>query len=69
MRSHFVLRASDGRLVTNDTHQGASLTKNPALGYAWDTFEKAEFEREAYQAILGTKLCVEEQGPTSFLRR
>lgn len=59
MKTHYVLKASDGRMVTNDTRNGASLTKNFALCYVWESKEKAEHERIVYQAILGTPLSVE----------
>lgn len=68
MNAHYVLRAGDGRMVTNDTQRGASLTKNTALCYVWESKEKAESERTVYQAILGTALSVEVHAPTSLLR-
>jgi hypothetical protein len=68
MSTKYVLRAPDGRLVTNDTQNGASLTKNSALCYVWDCKEKAESERVVYQAILGASLSVEIHVRTSMLR-
>lgn len=68
MDTNYVLRASDGRLVTNDTRTGASLTRNAALCYVWISHDRAEIERTVYQAILGTSLSVEVLAPTSFLR-
>jgi hypothetical protein len=67
--TRYVLRSSDGRLITNDTQNGASLTKNPALCYLWESIEKAELERTVYQAILGTALSVEIHVPGQILRR
>lgn len=69
MNTRYVLKAADGRLVTNDTRSGAALTKNPALCYVWDSMEKAERERTVYQAILGATLTIETHVPTSMLRR
>lgn len=69
MKTHYVLRAQDGRLVTNDTQNGASLTKIPALCYVWESKERAEVERTVYQAILGTTLTVEIHAPGPSLRR
>ena len=68
MKTHFVLRAADGRLVTNDTRTGASLTKIPALCYVWESKETAERERVVYQAILGTALTVEIYVPRPVFR-
>lgn len=69
MNTHYVLRAADGRLVTNDTQSGAALTKNPALCYVWQSWETAERERTVYQAILGAALSIETHVPTSLLHR
>lgn len=68
MSTRYVLRAADGRLVTNDTQNGASLTKNTALCYVWESKEKAESERVVYQAILGASLSVEIYVRTPMLR-
>jgi hypothetical protein len=59
MKTHYILKAGDGRMVTNDTQNGASLTQNPALCYVWESKERAALERTVYQAILGTALTVE----------
>lgn len=56
--ARFSLEAADGRRVMNDTRTGASLTSNPGLCYVWDSQEKAELQRVAYEVILGTKLTV-----------
>jgi hypothetical protein len=69
MKTHYVLRAADGRMVTNDTQQGASLTKNPALCYVWESKETAERELIVYQAILGTALTLEIYVVRPALRR
>jgi hypothetical protein len=53
----FCLEAADDRRVTNDTAKGTSLTKNPGLCYVWDSYEKAEQHRVAYQVIFGYKAC------------
>lgn len=66
--ARFSLEAADGRRVTNDTARGAALTANPGLCYVWETNEKAEQQRAAYEAILGTKLAVVESPPFSFSR-
>lgn len=68
MNTHYVLKAGDGRMVTNDTQTGAALTKNPALCYVWESNERAELERTVYQAILGTPLTVEIHVPRFLLR-
>lgn len=68
MDKRYVLQAPDGRLVTNDTKTGASLTRNAALCYVWTSHDRAEVERTVYQAILGTCLSVEALAPSSFLR-
>lgn len=68
MSTQYVLRAADERLVTNDTQNGASLTKNTALCYVWESKEKAESERVVYQAILGASLSVEIHVRTLMLR-
>lgn len=71
MITRYVLRAADGRMVTNDTQTGAILTHNMAICYVWESKEVVEHERAVYQAILGTPLIVEAYvaPPTSFLRR
>lgn len=69
MKTHYVLRACDGRWVTNDTQNGASLTKIPGLCYVWESKERAEIERTVYQAILGTTLSVEVLVPRPMIRR
>ena len=71
MITRYVLRAADGRMVTNDTRTGAALTRNIAICYVWESKEVVERERTVYQAILGTPLIVEVYvaTPTSFLRR
>ena len=56
--ARFSLEAADGRRVTNDTAKGVALTANPGLCYVWDTYEKAEQQRFAYEAVLGTRLAV-----------
>jgi hypothetical protein len=56
--ARFSLKAADGRRVTNDMLTGASLTSNPGLCYVWDSYEKAEQQRVAYEVILGAKLTV-----------
>jgi hypothetical protein len=56
--ARFSLEAADGRKVTNDTRMGASLTSHPGLCYVWDSYEKAEGQRAAYEITLGTKLAV-----------
>lgn len=61
----FCIEAADDRRVTNDTAKGTSLTKNPGLCYVWDSYEKAEQHRVAYQVILGTKLAVAVSPPFS----
>lgn len=68
MKTRYVIRAADGRLVTNDTQHGASLTKNPALCYVWESQETAERERIVYQAILGTPLFIEIHTAKPLLR-
>lgn len=67
----FVLRAHDGRFVTNDSRMGVALTSNAALAYVWDSETHAESQRVAYQAILGNPLLVEERpdSPWSALVR
>ena len=67
MKAHFVLKAPDGRMVTNDTDRGVSLTKISGLCYVWTSEEAAERERPAYQAILGTVLTVAPNVTTTFL--
>lgn len=59
MTIRYVLRARDGRFVTNDTRTGVALTWNIALAYVWDCEERAASQQEAYQAILGHPLQVE----------
>jgi hypothetical protein len=68
MNTHYILKAADGRMVTNDTQRGASLTKNPGLCYVWDSKEVADRELTAYQAILGSALTVQIHVPSSMLR-
>lgn len=65
--ARFSLEAADGRRVTNDTATGAALTANPGLCYVWDSREKAEQQRTAYEAVLGTKLTVVTSPPFSKL--
>lgn len=54
----YVLRAADGRFVTNDTRTGPALTSNPALPYVWISSEAAEAQRPAYESALGAPLTV-----------
>lgn len=68
MKTHYILKAADGRMVTNDTQRGASLTKIPALCYVWESKEIAERELSVYQAILGTALTVQIYVASSVLR-
>lgn len=68
MKTRYVIRAADGRLVTNDTQNGASLTKKTALCYVLESKETAERERIVYQAILGTPLSVETHIAKPLLR-
>lgn len=68
MKTRYILKTRDGRMVTNDTQNGVSLTKIPALCYVWECKETAERERVVYQAILGTALSVEINVPTTLLR-
>jgi hypothetical protein len=65
----FSLEAADGRRVTNDKRAGASLTSNPALCYIWDSHDKAEGQRVAYEAVLGAKLAVVPSPPFSLSKR
>ena len=58
----FVLRAADGRMVTNDTRTGPSLTTSRALSYVWTNPTEADSQRLAYQAALGVALKVQLQG-------
>ncbi len=60
MTTWYVLQASDGRFVTNDLCSGVALTANAGLAYVWDSEDRAESQRVAYQAILGHALSVEE---------
>lgn len=64
--SRVVLIAPDGRMVTNDTVRGASLTRNKGICYVWDSPARAERERAAYELILGTKLTVSQIDSYSF---
>lgn len=57
----FVLRAADGRMVTNDTRMGLSLTSSRALSYVWTNPTEADSQRLAYQATLGVALKVQPQ--------
>lgn len=59
--SRYVLAADDGRLVTNDTRTGPSLTTNRALSYVWTSSVEADSQRLAYEAALGVPLCVQPQ--------
>jgi hypothetical protein len=68
MKTHYILKAADGRMVTNDTVRGASLTRITGLCYVWESREVAEREVSVYQAILGTRLTVETYVPGSLLR-
>ena len=68
MNTQYVLRAADGRLVTNDTRTGAALTNNLALCYVWDSPDAAERERPVYQVILGANLSLEAYMRRSLLR-
>lgn len=65
MTSWYILRASDGRFVTNDLRTGVALTPNLALAYVWDREDRAESQRVAFQAILGHSLLVEPNPATS----
>lgn len=67
--ARFSLEAADGRRVTNDTVAGTSLTSNPGLCYVWDSYERAEQQRVAYEVTLGTKLAVTVSPAFSLLRR
>lgn len=62
MKTWYVLRAPDGRFVTNDTRTGVALTSKTALAYVWDCEKRAGAQREAYQAMLGHPLKVETAG-------
>ena len=68
MKMRYVIKAGDGRFVTNDTEKGASLTKIAGLCYVWESEETAERERVVYQAILGTALTVEIYVPRAEFR-
>ncbi len=57
----FVLCAEDGRMVTNDSRMGPSLTSSRALSYVWTNPTEADSQRLAYQAALGVVLKVRPQ--------
>lgn len=58
MQERYVIKDTDGRMVTYDSKYGASLTRSSILCFVWESREKAEFERSAYEAILGVPLSV-----------
>lgn len=58
----FVLMASDGLMVTNDTRTGPALTRSRALSYVWSTREDAGAQQAQYEMALGVALDIEEQG-------
>ena len=60
--ARYVLAADDGRMVTNDTRTGPSLTTSQALSYVWTNPTEADSQRLAYQATLGVALKVQLQG-------
>lgn len=68
MTKRYLLRADDGRTVTNDTVRGISLTTSLASSYVWETRESADIERKVYQVILGVTLNIEQCAHSSGLR-
>jgi len=70
MNTRYVLRAADGKAVTNETRTGAALKRNMAISYVWESKDVVERERAVFQAILGTPLIIEVYvaPPASFLR-
>ena len=57
----YVLKAEDGRMVTNDRAIGPYLTATLALAYTWSTQNEADGQRLAYEHVLGVPLEVVEK--------
>lgn len=58
----YVLRADDGRLLTNDLQTGVALTINVALAYVWLNPAEADSQRKVYEVVLGRRLVVDVLG-------
>jgi hypothetical protein len=68
MQTLYLLRAEDGRTVTNDSVRGIALTRSAANSYVWESEESADRERKVYQVILGVTLSIERCASSSGLR-
>ena len=58
----YMLQSDDGRMVTNDTRSGPTLTKNLQLAYVWIDAIDAERQRRSYEIAVGMSLTVQLQG-------